>query len=201
MRRRDHLAGAVDVVVISIDLDQAGISLDAVHIVIQLAVLADDTVFHFGIGIRIGRDRRRVKHLAVRAEVIEACRKKAVGAVHPVVRRRDHLAGAVDVVVISVDLDQAGVGRDAINIVPIFSIDLHDTIIVRIGLHDHVTIFIEIIETFRKPCIIGVRHPVPSVLHSFIITGKVVIVSVFCQIQAIADCAVDRIVCVSVQLE
>ena len=201
MRRRDHLAGAVDVVVISVDLDQAGISLDAVHIVIQLAVLADDAVFHFGIGIRIGRDRRRVKHLAVRAEVIEACRKKAVGAVHPVVRRRDHLAGAVDVVVISVDLDQACVGRDAINIVPKFSIDLHDTIIVRIGLHDHVTIFIEIIETFRKPCIIGVRHPVPSVFHSFIITGKVVIVSVFCQIQAIADCAVDRIVCVSVQLE
>ena len=47
----------------------------------------------------------RIGHFAILAEVIKSSGQEIVGSIHPVVLRCDHLAGAVDVVVISVDLD------------------------------------------------------------------------------------------------
>ena len=99
MRRRDHLAGAVDVVVISVDLDQTRVGFNAIHIVVHRAVLGDNAAF------RMINRLGRIDHLAILAEVIKSSGQEIVGSIHPVVLRCDHLAGAVDVVVISVDLD------------------------------------------------------------------------------------------------
>ena len=54
MQRRNDLAGAIDIVVVAVDLDQARVGLDAVDVVVQLAVLVYNAILLFGIrfGIR-----------------------------------------------------------------------------------------------------------------------------------------------------
>ena len=43
----DRFAGAAHIVIVAVDLDQARVGQLAVHIVIQAAVLLDDSVLHF----------------------------------------------------------------------------------------------------------------------------------------------------------
>ena len=205
MQRRNDLAGAIDIVVVAVDLDQARVGLDAVDVVVQLAVLVYNAILlfgiRFGIRFRIWIWRRLFDHLAIRAKVIEARRKKPVGTIHPVMQRGNDLKGAVDIVIIALDLDQARIGRNAIHIVVKHSVDLNNSVIVRIRLKLQMSVLIEVIECFRKTCVIRIGHPVAAVFNCCIIAGKIIVISVFCLIQAVANHTVDRIVGISVQLK
>ena len=205
MQRRNDLAGAIDIVVVAVDLDQARVGLDAVDVVVQLAVLVYNAILlfgiRFGIRFRIRIWRRLFDHLAIRAKVIEARRKKPVGTIHPVMQRGNDLKGAVDIVIIALDLDQARIGRNAIHIVVKHSVDLNNSVIVRIRLKLQMSVLIEVIECFRKTCVIRIGHPVAAVFNCCIIAGKIIVISVFCLIQAVANHTVDRIVGISVQLK
>ena len=205
MQRRNDLAGAIDIVVVAVDLDQARVGLDAVDVVVQLAILVYNAILlfgiRFGIRFRIWIWRRLFDHLAIRAKVIEARRKKPVGTIHPVMQRGNDLKGAVDIVIIALDLDQARIGRNAIHIVVKHSVDLNNSVIVRIRLKLQMSVLIEVIECFRKTCVIRIGHPVAAVFNCCIIAGKIIVISVFCLIQAVANHTVDRIVGISVQLK
>ena len=205
MQRCNDLARAIDIVVVAVDLDQARVGLDAVDVVVQLAVLVYNAILlfgiRFGIRFRIWIWRRLFDHLAIRAKVIEARRKKPVGTIHPVMQRGNDLKGAVDIVIIALDLDQARIGRNAIHIVVKHSVDLNNSVIVRIRLKLQMSVLIEVIECFRKTCVIRIGHPVAAVFNCCIIAGKIIVISVFCLIQAVANHTVDRIVGISVQLK
>ena len=90
-------------------MNQARIGLDAVHIVVQLAVLTDDAVLYLGIGIRVRirvrRRNRRIGHLAVRIKVVECSGEQIISLRHPVALIGDDLAVAVHIVVVTIDLD------------------------------------------------------------------------------------------------
>ena len=116
-------------------------------------------------------------------------------------QRGNDLKGAVDIVIIALDLDQARIGRNAIHIVVKHSVDLNNSVIVRIRLKLQMSVLIEVIECFRKTCVIRIGHPVAAVFNCCIIAGKIIVISVFCLIQAVANHTVDRIVGISVQLK
>ena len=117
----DH-ALAVHIVEVIADLDQAGVGLDAAHVVVpDLIADLDDAVELFGLGRignhrRIGHHRRVGNHrrilndqLAGLVEGVVAVGHIAVGLVHPVGAALDHGAAAVEVVVILTHLHHAGV--------------------------------------------------------------------------------------------
>ena len=203
----DDLAVAVHIVIIAVDLNQASVGLDTVDIVIQLAVLADDAVLHFGIriGIRIGVRRRngRIGHFAVYIEVVETSRQQVIGFGHPVALVGDYLAGAVYIVVIAIDLNQASVEANAVDIVIQFAVFIHNAILRGIGrINDHAAIFIKAVECRCKASIIGIGNPMTGVLHCRVVyASEIIVVSVFCQIQAVANHAVDGIIRISVKIE
>ena len=162
----DDLAVAVHIVVITIDLNQAGVGLDTIDIVIQLAVLADDTVLHFGIriGIRIGVRCRngRIGHFTFRIKVVECSGEQIVGLGHPVTLIGDDLAVAVHIVVVTIDLNQTSIGLDTIDIVIQLAVLADDTVLhfgIRIGIRigvrcrngriGHFAVYIEVVETSR----------------------------------------------------
>ena len=203
----DYLAGAVYIVVIAVNLNQASVEANAVDIVIQFAILVDDAVLHLGIriGIRIGVRRRngRIGHFAVYIEVVETSRQQVIGFGHPVALVCDHLAGAVYIVIIAVNLNQASVEANAVDIVIQFAVFIHNAILRGIGrINDHAAIFIKAVECRCKAGIIGIGNPMTGVLHCRVVyASEIIVVSVFCQIQAVADHAVDGIIRISVKIE
>ena len=56
-------------------------------------------------------------HLSVRTKVVERSGQKVVGLADPITLIGNNLAGTVYIVVIAVDLDQASIGLDTIDIV------------------------------------------------------------------------------------
>ena len=203
----DYLAGAVYIVVIAVNLNQASVEANAVDIVIQFAILVDDAVLHLGIriGIRIGVRRRngRIGHFAVYIEVVETSRQQVIGFGHPVALVCDHLAGAVYIVIIAVNLNQASVEANAVDIVIQFAVFIHNAILRGIGrINDHAAIFIKAVECRCKAGIIGIGNPMTGVLHCRVVyASEIIVVSVFCQIQAVANHAVDGIIRISVKIE
>ena len=76
-------------------------------------------------------------HLAVRAEVIETSGKQTVRAIDPIMQRRNDLARAIDIVVVAVDLDQARVGLDAVDVVVQLAVLVYNAILlfgIRFGI-------------------------------------------------------------------
>ena len=98
----DHLEGAVDIVVVAVDLDQARVGLDIVHVVIPGAVaFLHNAVLLLGLCLD--------DHLAVITEGVLCCRQQAVGFGNVVFLPLYHCVGAVEVIIISIHLDQAGI--------------------------------------------------------------------------------------------
>ena len=103
----DYFKLAVDIVVITVDLDQTGVSLDTVDVVVPGVAILHNTV------------QRRIltNHLASGIEGVLSGRQQAVRLADIILPALNDLAGAVDVVVIAVNYDQAGIGLDALDIV------------------------------------------------------------------------------------
>ena len=112
-------------------MDQARIKANAVDVVIQFAVLADDAVLHLRIGIRIGVGRRngRVRHLAFRIEVVEPGRQQIIGLANPITLAGNHFAGTVYIVIVSINLDQARIKANAVDVVIQFAVFIHNAIL------------------------------------------------------------------------
>ena len=188
-------------------MDQASVGLDAVHIVIQFAILADNAVLHLGVRIRcrigVRRWNRRVGYLAVCVKVIETGGQQIISLADPVPLICHDLARAVHVIVIAADLNEARVIPDALDVVIQFAVLIDNAFLARvIACDDHSAVFIEIIERLRKSRVIRIGDPVPRVLDRGIIpAAEIVVVSVFRQIQAVADSAFNGIIRIPVEVE
>ena len=103
----DHLILAVHIIIAAIQLDQPCIGLHAVYIVIPDVTLLHDAV-QGGI---------RPQHFSVRIEGIGSRRQQTIGLTDRVIPALDHLAGAVHIIVFSVQPDQSAIGLCALHIV------------------------------------------------------------------------------------
>ena len=111
----DHLAARLDVVVVAVNHDQAGIGQLAVDVVPQRVILRHDAVLDLRRIRRLGRrrririDLRRVHHLAAVIERVTLLRQEAICLGDPVVAAVDHLVVGGEVIIVAVNLDKAGV--------------------------------------------------------------------------------------------
>ena len=131
----DHFEGTVDIVVVPVNLDQTGIGLDAIHIVVPGVIgLFHDAVKFFS-----------DNEFAVCVKLIGSLGLQAVGFADEIALVVDHLEGTVDIVVVPVDLDQAGIGLDVVDIVvPDIIGFLHDAVLHFLrSLNDHLSICIK----------------------------------------------------------
>ena len=112
--------------------------------------------------------------------------------------RRNHLAGAVHIVVVAIDLDQARVGRNSIHIVVPLSVDFNESIIVRIHLKLQMSRLIKVIESLSKSSVIRIGYPVTTIFNCRIVAGKIIVVSVLCLVHTSTGHTVDRVISISV---
>ena len=123
MRRGNDLAGAVHIVVIAVDLDQASVDLYAIDVVIERSVLCHNAILR-----RILRCRR-IDHLTFGIKAIITLRNQAMRPGHVVSAVMHHFALGIDVVIIAVDFDQAYIRQLIVNIVAKRSILFNDSVL------------------------------------------------------------------------
>ena len=140
------LAVGLDIVVRTVDLDQTGIGLDIVDVVVPDVAFLHDTVLHLLGGLD--------DHFAVSIELIAALRHQAIGLADEVFGVLDQGVIALEVIVIAIDLDQAGI-RDP------------DAIFDPIGIA--VLVLIEAIQAFQ-PCASVIKH-IPLFAGTLMIQG------------------------------
>ena len=184
-------------------MDQARIKANAVDVVIQFAVLADDAVLHLRIGIRIGRRNGRVRHLAFRIKVIKSGRQQIIGLADPITLAGNHFAGTVYIVIVSINLDQACIVLNTMHVVVEYTVLVNNAVFIRIRVvNNHSAVFVKIIERLCKARVIRIGNPMARVLYRRVISAsEIIIISILSQIQPEAYSSVDRIIGISIQIE
>ena len=155
----DDLAARLDVVVSAVDLDQSGVGAQSVHVIVQAAVLGHDAVLRGIFGLRI-------EHLAVIVKGVAALGHETVGLGDPVAAAMNHLTARLDVVVAAVDLDQAGVGAQAVLVIVQAAVLRHDAVLRGIfGLRiEHPAVIGEGVAALRHETV-GLRDPVAAAMN------------------------------------
>ena len=100
-------------------------------------------------------------------------------------------------------MNQTRIEANAVDVVVQLAVLIHNAILRRIRrINDHAAIFIKAVERRGNTGIIGIGNPVAGIFYrSVIYTSEIIVVSVFCQIQAVADSSVDGVVGVAVEIE
>ena len=198
----DLAVGGLDVVVISVQPNQARSGQCAVLVVVEAAVFRHDAVFHFRfgigfrfgvrVGVRCGIHDRRIDHLAVIRKAVKSRGQKAVGQRDPVASAVHDLAvGGLDVVVISVQPNQARSGQCAVLVVVEAAVFRNDAVFhfrigfgLRVGIGfdrrriDHLTGLVKGILS-RGQKTVGDSDPIGSSLDCRAGAGSEIIVGTF----------------------